>query len=326
VTAAVHPVTAAADPVNVAVGQGTVEVRRPMMGGVVSVMALDDMDAVRLERAALVVLDRIEAWAGRLTRFSPGSELMRLNAATTSPVPIGPTLTAALDWARMAEGMSDGLVDASLLDERLAAEAGLDPEIPVGAGRRWSLRRIARGAAVEREPGVRFDLGGVAKGWLADRALAITPGRSALVDGDGDVAVRVAPGDTWAIGIGDPREPGTLLGALALGALDPGADGDVPRTWGIATSGTSVHRWAHAGGDAHHLIDPRTRRPADTDVVQATVLAGSAREAEVLAKTAVIAGADRAFGLLDRPGAHGLLLLTRRGEIRATQGMVRWLQ
>ncbi|MHB8892512.1 MAG: FAD:protein FMN transferase [Candidatus Limnocylindrales bacterium] len=306
--------TAAADPV-------TIEVSRPLMGGTVSVMALDDMNAVRLERAVQVVLDRIEAWAGRLTRFSPDSELMRLNAATEWLVPIGPTLTAVLDWARMAEGMSDGLVDPSLLDERLAAEAGLDPSIPAIAGRRWSLRRTARGAAVEREPGVRFDLGGVAKGWLADRALAITPGRSALVDGDGDVAIRVAPGDTWAVGIGDPRAEGTLLGALEIGAT-----GDTPRTWGIATSGTSVHRWAHAGGDAHHLIDPRTRRPADTDVVQATVLAGSAREAEVLAKTAVIAGTDRAFGLLDRPGVHGVLLLTQRGELRATPGMVRWLQ
>ena len=306
--------TATADPV-------TIEVSRPLMGGTVSVMALDDMNAVRLERAVRVVLDRVEAWAGRLTRFSPDSELMRLNAATEWLVPIGPTLTAVLDWARMAEGMSDGLVDPSLLDERLAAEAGLDPGIPAIAGRRWSLRRTARGAAVEREPGVSFDLGGVAKGWLADRALAITPGRSALVDGDGDVAIRVAPGDTWAVGIGDPRAEGTLLGALELGATD-----DTPRTWGIATSGTSVHRWAHAGGDAHHLIDPRTRRPADTDVVQATVLAGSAREAEVLAKTAVIAGTDRAFGLLDRPGVHGVLLLTQRGELRATPGMVRWLR
>jgi FAD:protein FMN transferase len=302
-------------------GPVSLDVSRPMMGGVVSVQILDDSDAIRLERAALRVLDRIEAWAGRLTRFSPGSELMRLNAATTSLVPIGPTLTAALDWARQAEGMTDGLVDASLLDERLAAQAGLDPAIAVQAGRRWSLRRTARGAAVEREPGVRFDLDGVAKGWLADRALAITPGRSALVDGDGDVAIRVAPGDTWAIGIGDPREPGTLLEALDLGA-----DGDVAREWGIATSGTSIHRWAHAGGDAHHLIDPRTRRPAATDVVQATVLADAARAAEVFAKTAVIAGTDRAFGLLDHPGVHGVLLLTERGEIRATPGMVRWLQ
>ena len=297
------------------------DVSRPMMGGMVSVQILDESDGDRLERAALRVLDRIEAWAGRLTRFSPDSELMRLNAATASLVPIGPTLTAALDWARMAEGMTGGLVDASLLDERLAAEAGLDPAVPARAGRRWSLRRTARGAAVEREPGVRFDLDGVAKGWLADRALAITPGRSALVDGDGDVAIRVAPGDSWAIGIGDPREPRTLLGAIDLGA-----DGDVTREWGIATSGTSVHRWMHPGVEAHHLIDPRTRRPAATDVVQATVLAATARAAEIFAKTAVIAGTDRAFGLLDHPGVLGVLLLTQHGEIRATPEMVRWLQ
>ncbi len=298
------------------------DVSRPLMGGMVSVQILGgSSDDMALERAAGMVLDRIEAWAARLTRFSPDSELMRLNAAPAAIVPIGPTLTAALDWARMAEGMTGGLVDASLLDERLAAEEGLDPVIPISAGRRWSLHRTARGAAVERTPGVRFDLDGVAKGWLADRALAITPGRSALVDGDGDVAIRVAPGDSWSIGIGDPRTPASLLGALCLGA-----DGGVTREWGIATSGTSIHRWAHAGGDAHHLVDPRTRRPALTDVVQATVLASSARVAEAFAKTAVIAGTDRAFGLLDHPGVLGLLLLTERGELRATPGMVRWLQ
>jgi thiamine biosynthesis lipoprotein len=302
-------------------GPAIIDVSRPMMGGTVSVQIRDVADEVLLERAALRVLDRVEAWAGRLTRFSQDSELMRLNAATAPLVPIGPTLTAVLDWARTAEGMTDGLVDASLLDERLAAEEGHDPGAPIAAGRRWSLRRSTRGAAVERRPGVRFDLGGVAKGWLADRALAITPGRSALVDGDGDIAIRVAPGDRWGIGIGDPREPGTLLGALDLGA-----GGDVAREWGIATSGTSVHRWAHAGGHAHHLIDPRTRRPAGTDVIQATVLADTARAAEVFAKTAVIAGTGRAFGLLDHPGVLGVLLLTERGELRATPGMVRWLQ
>ncbi len=300
----------------------SIDVNRPMMGGLVSVQVLDEAgDEACLERSAVRVLDRIEAWAARLTRFSSDSELMRLNAAPGRLVPIGPTLTAVLDWARMAQGLTDGLVDASLLDERLAAQAGLDPAIPIAAGRRWSLRRTARGAAVEREPGVRFDLDGVAKGWLADRALAITPGRSALVDGDGDVALRVAPGDTWSVGIADPRSPGALLGALDLG---PG--GETTREWGIATSGTTVHRWSHATGDTHHLVDPRTRRPAATDVLQATVLASSARVAEAFAKMAIIAGTERAFALLDHPGVLGVLLLTERGEVRATPGMVRWLQ
>ena len=59
--------------------------------------------------------------------------------------------------------------------------------------------------------------------------------------------------------------------------------------------------------------------------MQATVVASSAREAEVLAKAAVIAGTGRAFGLLDRPGVLGALVLTTRGEIRATPEMLRWL-
>ena len=51
----------------------------------------------------------------------------------------------------------------------------------------------------------------------------------------------------------------------------------------------------------------------------------SARVAEALAKTAVIAGSERAFALLDRPGVHGAFLLTERGELRATPEMLRWL-
>ena len=79
--------------------------------------------------------------------------------------------------------------------------------------------------------------------------------------------------------------------ALPLATLRlVGGDGWT-RSFGAATSGTSVHRWQLADGRAnHHLIDRRTGRPADTDVVQATVVAPTAREAEMIAKTAVILG------------------------------------
>ena len=302
-----------------------VVVSAPMMGGRVSLALLDDRPQARLELAGARVLRRMDAWAGRLSRFVDDSELRRLNASAQSAVPVGPTLAGVLGWARTAEDLSDGLVDVTLLDARLAAEAGTPPPTTVSArGRRWSLGRRHRGAIVRREPGCAFDLDGVAKGWLADRALAIAPGRSAIVDGDGDVAVRVAPGDAWAVGIADARETGAILGVLTLTAA-PGAGRSVPSIWGVATSGTSVHRWAHPGGDTHHLIDPRTRLPAVTDVVQATVLAASAREAEAYAKAAVILGSGGAFAALDHAAVHGLLLLTRSGEVRATSAMLRWL-
>lgn len=311
------PILAPAGP---ALAPAVVSTVARMMGGRVSVHLLDDADPSVLEHAAARLVRRLAAWADRLTRFTGSSELSRLNAAPGDIVPVGPTLTAVLDWARTAEGLTEGLVDAALLDARLAAEAGTHAGSPLPASRRWSMERGSRGAAVQREPGVRFDLDGVAKGWLADRALALAPGRSALVDGDGDIAIRAAPGDAWAIGVADPRSPDGQLAVIRLVS-----DADTARRWGLATSGTTVHRWVHAGAAAHHLIDPRTLRAADTDVVQATVLAATAREAEAYAKVAVILGSRDAFAALDRPGVLGLLLLTDDGEVRATPGMARWL-
>jgi thiamine biosynthesis lipoprotein len=85
----------------------------------------------------------------------------------------------------------------------------------------------------------------------------------------------------------------------------------------VATSGVSIHRWQVNGTVRHHLIDPRTGSPAETDVVQVTVVAGSSLRAEALAKAAVIAGAVEGFALLERARVRGALLLTDRGEVLA---------
>lgn len=308
----VHPVLGAAS----APAAAPAAAHRPMMGGVVAVQATGEATAPQLE----ATLDRVDAWARRLTRFDPASELRRLNDSRADRVRIGPTVTAVLDWGRAAEGLTSGLVDIAMLEARLAAEGGDAATPPVTASRRWSLDRGPRWSTVRRAGAVAFDLDGVAKGWLADRALAIVPGRSAIVDADGDIALRLRGDDAWALGVADPSEDGApMLGVLRFHA------GQAPERFGVATSGVSVHRWAHREGTAHHLIDPHTWRPAVTDVVQATVIASSAREAEVLAKAAVIAGTERAFALLDRPGVLGALILTERGELRATTETLRWL-
>jgi thiamine biosynthesis lipoprotein len=96
-------------------------------------------------------------------------------------------------------------------------------------------------------------------------------------------------------------------------------------SFGVATSGTSVHRWHGSQGPTHHLIDPATRRPAVTDVVQATVVAGTAGLAEALAKAAVIRGSHDGLELLDRAGAWAALLLLQDGHLLATPGTARWL-
>jgi thiamine biosynthesis lipoprotein len=171
-----------------------------------------------------------------------------------------------------------------------------------------------------RDGHVRFDLDGVAKGWIADRALGLLRAYpDAMVDADGDVALRVSGTSDWQVAVGDPFDEAEELACLAV------PDGWSVNELGIATSGTSVHRWEGPRGARHHLIDPLTGCSAQTDVVQATVVAESALAAEALAKSAVIRGSDDGLGLLERSGAWAAILLLESGEALATPRSSAWL-
>lgn len=314
---------------------GTVSVTARLMGGLVGVHIRPSPAGIEAEgqarRDAERVVRRIGRWADRLTRFSDRSELSRLNASLFEAPLVGPTLAAMLSWGRSAADLTGGVVDIALLDARLRAEC--DPGAAAGTSelnapqqssmeRSWTFRGGPRTWAVVRRPGLRFDLDGVGKGWLADRAAALLAHHPAVVvDADGDIAISLHAGETWQIGVPHPFDAAVDLAVLELAGLAPRG----PQQFGVATSGTSVHRWRTADGDRHHLIDPRTGRPAVTDVVQATVLAGSAAEAEAFAKSVVIVGSEEALRLLDRPALGGTVLLTERGEILATPSLTRWL-
>jgi thiamine biosynthesis lipoprotein len=118
--------------------------------------------------------------------------------------------------------------------------------------------------------------------------------------------------------VADPRHDGGDIARLDLAVHTPGR-------LGVATSGTSVHRWQHPRGSRHHLIDPRTGRSARTDVVQATVVAESAMAAESLAKAIVIRGSDEGLDLAGRAGALAEVILLEDGEVIASPRASEWL-
>jgi thiamine biosynthesis lipoprotein len=264
-----------------------------------------------------LVAGRIVAWAARLTRFDAASELSTLNRHPSAPESrVGPTLSAVLRQARSVAQLTEDTVDVGLLAARLAAEVGSRVPAPPA---RWTIGPGTRGGVVHRDGAVTFDLDGVGKGWIADRALQLLRGYpAALVDADGDIAVRTGPDTAWALAVADPRVDGRDLARLDLGAHPPGR-------LGVATSGTSIHRWQHAHESRHHLIDPRTGRPAQTDVVQATVLAESALAAESLAKAIVIRGSLEGLALAERAGAFAEVILLEDGDVIASPHASEWL-
>jgi thiamine biosynthesis lipoprotein len=121
-----------------------------------------------------------------------------------------------------------------------------------------------------------------------------------MVDAGGDLAVSglQRSGEPWTISIDDPRAPGETLGVLHLGC------------GGVATSGIDYRRWKQGDRWRHHIIDPRTGLPAETDVLTATVVAPNVMEAEMAAKVVLILGsrAGREW-LAQRPNCTGLVVL-----------------
>jgi thiamine biosynthesis lipoprotein len=224
----------------------------------------------------------------RLTRFDPDSELSRLNARAGGWVPVGPDLEALLREALRAWELSGGLVHAGCLRAMRATgytrplREGLTVTLEPPPGPLPPLPEVleVRPGRARLAPDTGVDLGGLAKGWMADRLVELL-GDNALAELGGDLATRGA----GPIGEGWPIDFGGQSVALHDGAA--------------ATSGTWRRRW----GGVNHLIDPRTGRPAETDLQEVAVIARTGVEAEVLAKTALLLGAAGAEPFL---AAHAM--------------------
>jgi FAD:protein FMN transferase len=254
-----------------------------------------------------------------LTRFEPTSELSRLNADPREAVPVSTALAAALQAAIRTAELTDGLVDPTLigpleragyassrvgvapadLAEALAAAPERRPARPRPAGA-WREVEL-RDGWVLRPPGMRFDLGGSAKGHAADAGAKLLSDHATFaVDVGGDIAFGGASGLPRIVVVEHPFDHRRdLRFPLVRGA--------------IATSGLASRIWrTPEGGFAHHLIDPGTGMPAWTGVVQATAMAPTAVAAEALAKAALFAGPEGGLLLLS---AHGGALVQDDGRV-----------
>jgi len=236
------------------------------------------------------------------SRFRPDSELSRLNR--TGTIIAGPELAEVTELALAGRESTGGRFDPTVHDAVVAAGYDrsfelMDPDL---AGRRdRTPARCGGGVHLDRAtgaislaPGARLDLGGIAKGYSADRVSDLLSAYGpCLVNVGGDLATRGAPEDgAWAVGVETPG--GTLSLALERGAM--------------ATSGRDRRRWRCDGDAAHHVIDPTTARPADTDLLRVTVVASRAAWAEVLATGFLVAGAEAAVREADALGVPCLLV------------------
>lgn len=270
------------------------------MGTDAELLLAPAVDAADAEQALDVAVREIAHIEELASRFRPQSELSRLNAAGS--LEVSPDLmrlvTVALSLREATGGRFDPTVHGAMVAagyDRTIDEVPPDgpvagAAVPAGG----KVNANPQTGHITLGPGVALDLGGIAKGWAADRAadvLGVAGG--CLVSMGGDIAVRgTNDGEPWAVEVMHGDGPTTL--GLTRG--------------GMATSGTDRRTWRRGGKQMHHVIDPATGRPSTTDLVRVTAIAEDAAHAEAWATALLVSGSDSAAREADEMGLPAVLV------------------
>jgi len=274
----------------------------PVMGTIAEIAVVHG-DVRYAEGAIDAALDELRAVDRTMSRFSVESDIGRANRlagndGVTVSASTARVLTAALAWAEASDGAFDPCLGRTIelwdVDHRSApppteavhrlAGRSLYRALDLGVGGRGRQVRFT-------DPLVAIDLGGIAKGYGVDRAVAtlrewgIT---RAIVNVGGDLYAmgRSDDGDPWRVGIRDPHHPDGLMGRIEVTDA------------AVATSGDYLQYFDYHGHRYHHLLDPTTGAPRESTEHSITVLADQCMTAD--------AAATAVFGM-ERTHADGLL-------------------
>ena len=266
---------------------------------------------------------RIDQLEQRWSRFIADSEISILNRNAGQFVEVSDDTRLLVELAIEAWRISGGSFDPTVLGAMI--RAGYDRSFAaLGDAPAAGLSALLLGCTdieiteggIRLPPGTGFDPGGIGKGLGADIVAedAMTAGADGVcVNLGGDLRVRghSPEGAGWTIDIEHPlaRAP------IARVGVSEGA---------VATSTTLKRHWKVDGEPRHHLIDPATGTPSDSDLTLACVISAQAWAAEVLAKAVLLRGSAHPFDLLGGTGAQALVV-DREGRISATDGFAAYL-
>ena len=263
-----------------------------------------------------------EEWEQSLNRFRLNSELSIVNRTFDQPIEVSQTFWEVFQSAQWAYEFSDGLVSPAILDAVL--DAGYDRTFeemdsyqnnmngPVAIKNHplsmVMTNPIAR--TITLPQGLRLDFGGIAKGWAAHQTVErLQEFGPCLMNAGGDIALSGPrlDGSSWPIGVSNPFEAGTDLDVLHLNRC------------GVASSGKDRRHWNQNGVFRHHIINPFTGMPAETNLLRVTVIAPTVIEAEAAAKTAFILGLEKGLEWIEsQPLFESVMILENGGVVHST--------
>jgi FAD:protein FMN transferase len=282
----------------------------------------DDADSrQRGEQAIDAVMDEMRHIDETMSVYKPTSEISQVNdLAAKQPVKISQELfqllTTSLEYSRITEGAFD-ITYASVgymydfRERKRPTEQQIQSALPAINYRHVLLDAATRSVRFS-QPGVRIDLGGIAKGFSVDCGIDILLKRGykhALVNAGGDSRVIGDRfGKPWIIGIRHPDHPDQIITRVPL------------TDSAFSTSGDYERFFDEGGVRYHHIIDPHTGHSA-SKVRSATVIAPTATRTDGLSKTAFVLGPEEAIRIYNSLPDVDAILVALDGRILYTKGL-----
>lgn len=256
-------------------------------------------DAAAGGEPAQVALDEIDRLETQLTVYRDASEVSRLNAmAAQRPVRVEKNLFDLLTLAKRIHDETHGAFDISVgalikawgFYRRQGRVPTLTEREATPVGMHHIVLDAERQTVFFERPGIEINLGSIGKGYALDRAAALVDVPNLLMHG-GHSSILARGNETagssgWTVGLTDPERPQCRRALVHL------------RNRAMATSAITYQHIEHESKKLGHLLDPRTRWPAE-GMLSATVTAPTAAEADALATAFFILGVEKARAYCD---------------------------
>ncbi len=302
------------------VGAAWIDEDAAMMGTRISVRLWHDDGATarRAADAAFAEIDRIERMMSTYMEDSLISEVNR--RAATEAVPAGPELYGLVETALRLSRLTDGAFDITFdsVGQHYDFRAGRRPDEATLAAEITALdyhlvELVPDEQAIRfLRPGVRINLGGIAKGYAVERAVAVLREagvRHAIVSAGGDSRLLGdRGGEPWVVGVRDPRSADGV--AVRLPLADEA----------ISTSGDYERYFEDEGVRYHHILSPATGQPA-RGVISASVIGPDGVMTDGLSTSVFVLGVERGLALIEDLPGYEAIVIDEAGRMHYSTGL-----